>query len=61
MGIMISAWEKLECLTVDASVLKNNFKQENDFRKNKENLRISPQVTNIQETTENVKRVTVIN
>jgi len=33
MVTMISAWEKLECLTVVVNVLKNNLKQDDAIRK----------------------------
>ena len=33
MAIMINAWEKLECLIVVASVLRNNLKQDNAIKK----------------------------
>lgn len=33
MNITINAWEKPECLTVVANVLKNNFKQDDVIRK----------------------------
>ena len=58
MSIMINAGGKMECLIAVASVLRNNFKHDDDvIKKIKTIYEYLPKVLTFQEPTENVRRV----